>query len=195
MLAWNCGYPDAWSPSLGWVDVEGGPAFDVPVDAVVGSLGRLVAAGPVAVLEHVDNLKEDGNIYIGSSYAPVHLWIWRPPTSPELAPITTAEDAENLVADFLVAWLGYETYLATLATQDVIDRCRDGVGGCAQLGGGEFDNWKSGEVVETGPGMFEVQVELRPEDGPDVPQIFVVEPGMTADGRDAELVVLDVRPG
>jgi len=36
-------------------------------------------------------------------------------------------------------------------------------------------------------------VELRPEDGLAVPHTFVVGPGTTADGRDAELVVIDVR--
>jgi len=193
VVAWNCGYPDAWYPQIGWADVEGGPAFDVPVDAVVGSLGRLVGAGPVAVLEHVENLKKDGNLHIGSPEAPVHLWIWRPLTSPELPPPATAEDAEYLVANFLFAWLGYETYLPTLATQDVIDRCREGVGGCSPLNEGGFGNWKAGDVVETTPGTFEVQVELRPKDGSDVWQTFVVGPGTTADGRDAELVVIDVR--
>lgn len=96
----------------------------------------------------------------------------------------TAEDAANLVGDFLVAWLGYQTYLATLATQDVIDRCRDGVGGCAWLGGGGFDNWKHGDVVETAPGTYEVQVELRPEEGTSVSQILVVGAGTAADGSE-----------
>jgi hypothetical protein len=54
----------------------------VPVDAIVGSQGRLVAAGSVAVVESVENVKEDGTVYIGSSDAPVHLWIWRPSSSP-----------------------------------------------------------------------------------------------------------------
>ena len=86
VLSWDCGYPDAWYPDAGWVDVEGGPAFDVPVDAIVGSQGRLVAAGSVAVVESVENVKEDGTVYIGSSDAAVHLWIWRPSPSPDNAP-------------------------------------------------------------------------------------------------------------
>ncbi|MGH2529984.1 MAG: hypothetical protein ACRDH0_11735 [Actinomycetota bacterium] len=76
----------------------------------------------------------------------------------------------------------------------MIDRCRNGVGGCAQLGGGAFANWKSGDVIEAAPGMLEVNVDIRGEEGP-LPQIFVVGPGMAADGQEAELVVLDVPLG
>lgn len=77
----------------------------------------------------------------------------------------------------------------------MIDRCRDGVAGCADLGSGVFNNWKSGDVVETLPGTFEVSMELRPKDGANVSQVFVVGPGIAADGGDAELVVIDVRLG
>jgi len=195
VLSWDCGYPDAWYPGAGWVDVEGGPAFDVPADAIVGSQGRLVAAGSVAVVENMENVKEDGTVFIGSSDAPVHLWIWRPSASPEPPPPPTADDAEYLVANFLTWWGEAEAYLPALATQDVIDRCRHGIGGCARLGGGEIDNWKSGGVIETAPGTFEVSVELRPREGPGVPQVFVVGPGTAADGSDAEPIVTDVRPG
>ena len=196
VFAWNCGIPDAWYPSLGWTNVEGGPpARQLEIDETyLGSHGRAMAAGTVAVVEQVDNMRVDNNLHIGSSEAPVHLWIWRPPASPELPPRATAEDAEYLVARFLVAWSHeLDPYLPTLATQDVIDRCGEGVGGCAPLGERGFSNWKPGDVVETTPGTFEVQVELRPKDGPDVPQTFVVGPGTTADGRDAEIVVIGVR--
>lgn len=197
VFAWNCGIPDAWYPGLGWTNVDGGPpARQAEVDETYpGSQGRAIAAGDVAVVEQVDNIWVDKNLHIGSSEAPMHLWIWRPLTSRELPPPPTAEDAEYLIANFLIAWGGYETYLPTLATQDVIDRCRDGAGGCAQLGGGRFDNWKTDDVVETTRGTFEVRIDLRSKVGPNVSQVFVVGPGMTADGRDAELVVIDVRLG
>ncbi|MGH2529540.1 MAG: hypothetical protein ACRDH0_09450 [Actinomycetota bacterium] len=176
---------------------QGPPARQLEIDETyLGSHGRAIAAGTVAVVEQVDNMRVDNNLHIGSPEAPVHLWIWRPPASPELPPRATAEDAEYLVARFLVAWShGLDPYLPTLATQDVIDRCGEGVGGCAPLGERGFSNWKPGDVVETTPGTFEAQVELRPKDGPDVPQTFVIGPGTTADGRDAELVVIDVRLG
>jgi hypothetical protein len=48
-------------------------------------------------------------------------------------------------------------------------------------------------VVETAPGTFEVQVDLRPEVGPSVSQILVVGAGTAADGSQPELVVVDVR--
>lgn len=166
----------------------------MPVDAIVGSQGRLVAAGSVAVVESVENVKEDGTVYIGSSDAPVHLWIWRPSSSPEPPPPPTSEDAQQVVR-FLVAWLGDETHLPTLATQDVLDRCRAGVGGCAQLAGGAFRNWDPGDVAETAPGTFEVQVELLAEGGPAGALSVVVGSGTAADGGDAELIVLDVKPG
>jgi hypothetical protein len=194
VLSWDCGYPDAWYPGTGWVDVEGGPAFDVPVDAIVGSQGRLVPAGSVAVVESVENVEEDGTVYIGSSDAPVHLWIWRPSSSPEPPP-PTAEDAGRLVDRFILAWLVDETYLPTLGTQDVLDRCREGVGGCAQLAGGAFRNWDPGDVVETAPGTFEIQVELLAKDSPAGTLVFVVGPGTAADGGRVGLVVIDVRPG
>jgi hypothetical protein len=80
VFAWNCGMPDAWYPSLGWTNVEGGPpARQAEVDETyVGSQGRAVAARSVAVVEQVDNIWIDENLHIGSSEAPMHLWIWRP---------------------------------------------------------------------------------------------------------------------
>lgn len=67
--------------------------------------------------------------------------------------------------------------------------------GCPPLGGGTYQNWKQGEVVETTPGTFEVQLELRPSDGAEIPVVFVVGPGTAADSSEADLIVLDVRPG
>jgi hypothetical protein len=194
VLSWDCGYPDAWYPSAGWwVDVEGGPAFDVPADRIVGSLGRVVAGGSVAVVENVENVQENGNTIIGSSKAPVDLWIWRPLSSPASPPPPTADDAVNLVSDFLLAWNGYQTtYLPTLATQHVIDRCREGLDGCGPLGGGTA-NERIGEGVQTSPGTFKVPVEVAPDGGDTVQQTFIVGPGKTADGRDADLIVIDVR--
>lgn len=195
VFAWNCGIPDAWYPGLGWTDVQGGPPErQLEIDETIASShGRAVSAGSVVVVEQVDNIWVDDSLHIGSSEGPMHLWVWRALTSPDLPPPPTRNDAEYAVARFLGAWGGFETYLPTLATQDVIDRCRDGAGGCAPLGGGAFDNWRAGEVVETAMGTFEVEMELLADEAPSVPQVFVVGPGTAADGSEGELIVLDVR--
>jgi hypothetical protein len=193
VFAWNCGLPDAWYPGFGWANVDGGPpARQVEIDETyLGSHGRAIAAGSVAVVEQVDNMWVNDNLHIGSSDAPIHLWVWRPLVSPVPPPPPTADDAEYLVSNFLIAWGGYETYLPTLATQDVIDRCREGVDGCANFGEGGLGNWRFESVTETAPGIFEVAISLRVDDGVDVPQTFVVGPGMTADGFDGRLIVID----
>ncbi len=196
VFAWNCGVPDAWYPDLGWVDVVGGPQ-DVQTaisDTAPFSEGRAIAAGTVVVVEQIDNIWIDHNLHIGSPEGPMHLWVWRPPTAPEPPPPPTREDAEYLVARFLTAWGWSETYLPPMATQDVIDRCRDGVGGCPPLGGGTYQDWKRGDVAEPTPGTFEVRLELRQRDGPTSPVVFVVGPGIAADGSRSDLIVLDVRP-
>lgn len=197
VFAWNCGIPDAWYPDLGWVEVPGGPqdvqrAID---ETIRSSDGRSIPAGSVAVVEQVDNVWMGNSLHIGSPEAPMHLWAWRPPSAPELPPPPTREDAEYLVVRFLDAWGRSETYLSPTATQDVLDRCRAGVGGCLPLAGGSYRDWSRAEVIETEPGVFEVALELRSATGPPVPIVFVVGPGTAADGGTSDLIVLDVRPG
>lgn len=196
VFAWNCGIPDAWYPDLGWVDVPGGPQ-DVQLaidERISASLGRAVAAGSVVVVEQVDNLRVEHNLYIGSAEAPMHLWIWRPPSAPELPPPPTREDAEYLVAEFLLAWQVSEAYLPPMATQDVLDRCRAGVDGCPMLGGGRYQMTSRARAVEIRPAVFEVSVVLGSETDPDLPVRFVVGPGTAADGGTSDLIVLDVLP-
>jgi hypothetical protein len=199
VFAWNCGIPDAWYPGLGWTDVEGGPMDrQAEIDETfVGSQGRAVPAGSVAVVEQVDNVRDGRNLTIGAADAPMHLWVWRPLTAPPSPPAPGRDDAEYVATNFLLAWGGYEPYLPTLATQDVLDRCREGSGGCARLGGGDFtDDWRLVDVVGGDePGAFEVSVDLVPRDGPEVRQVFLVGPGTAADGGVQALVVLDARPG
>lgn len=198
VFAWNCGIPDAWYPGVGWTDVEGGPAArQAEIDETfIGSQGRAVAAGSVAVVEQVDNVRDGRDLTIGASDAPMHLWVWRPLAAPR-PPAPDRDDAEYAVTNFLLAWDGYEVYLPTLATQDVIDRCREGSGGCARLGGGVLaDDWRLVDVLGgQDPGSFEVAVDLIPGEGPHIRQVFLVGPGTAADGGDAALVVLDARPG
>lgn len=198
VFAWNCGIPDAWYPGVGWTDVEGGPpARQAEIDETfIGSQGRAIAAGSVAVIEQVDNVLDGRNLTIGASDAPMHLWVWRPLTAPQ-PPAPDRDDAEHEVSNFLLAWGGTEVYLPTLATQDVIDRCREGSGGCAPLGGGDLaDDWRLVDIVGgKGPGTFEVSVDLLPREGPHIRQVFLLGPGVAADGGDQRLVVLDAWPG
>jgi hypothetical protein len=35
--------------------------------------------GSVVVVEQIDNVWSNDNLYIGSLDTPMHLWIWRPP--------------------------------------------------------------------------------------------------------------------
>ncbi|HSL32036.1 MAG TPA: hypothetical protein VK871_00225, partial [Candidatus Limnocylindrales bacterium] len=141
-------------------------------------------------------VRDGRDLTIGASDAPMHLWVWRPLAAPR-PPGPDRDDAEYAVTNFLLAWDGYEVYLPTLATRDVIDRCREGSGGCARLGGGDLaDDWKLvGVVAREDPGTFEVSVDLPPREGPHIRQVFLVGPGTAADGGDQGLVVLDARPG
>jgi hypothetical protein len=78
VFAWNCGYPDAWYPTAGWLDVTGGPAGELPLTDVITTYGRAYAAGEVAIIWNIENEKRNGDLLIGSSSAPQHLWVWRP---------------------------------------------------------------------------------------------------------------------
>jgi hypothetical protein len=193
LFAWNCGYPDAWYPGVGWSDVEGGPAFDVPVSEVTGMLGRVIAADAVAVVEQIDNVERGEQIIVGSSDAPMHLWAWRSSATPPQPRPVTRQDVETLVSNFVYVWDGYEPYLPTLATKDVIDRCRTGTGGCLRLASGQFEE-RGSTATEIGGAIYEVDVKLRQPDGTDVMLTFVAGPGRTADGREAQLVLTDVQP-
>ena len=194
VLAWNCGYPDAWYPDAGWSDVSGGPAGQLPVTRVIGTYGRAYAAGSVAIVWNLDNVERNGVPVTGSSDGRQHLWVWRPTSNPPAPPQPTKEDAEELATNFVVAWVRYETYLPTLATQDVLDRCGQAAGECSALAGQPNFDWLRGSTTQTRPGIFEV-VTGPWKDGEIVPTtVLTIGPGTTADGRQAQLVVIDFRP-
>ena len=116
VLAWNCGYPDAWYPEVGWRDVEGAPAGDVPVagavdrDVGLGGGGRNRGDRRAGRHPRARRARHDGQ-----RDAPAHLWAWRPPEDPPPR-VVTAGDAREVVARFLSAWYpGYEPYLPTFA--------------------------------------------------------------------------------
>jgi hypothetical protein len=118
-----------------------------------------------------------------------------PLSAPELPPPPTRDDAEYLVARFLSAWGWSETYLSPMATQDVVDRCRDGVGGCPRLGGGTYQDGKPDEVIGTTQGTYEVHSSFVRATAPTSHSVFVVGPGTAADRSEADLIVLDVATG
>jgi hypothetical protein len=96
------------------------------------------------------------------------------------------------VDEFLADWYpGWAVYLPTLATQDVIDRFRDGERGLPSLEGWVYRSWDSHRPVEVSPGVYEVAIDLRREGEIVAELTFMVGPGTTADGRDAQLVVID----
>jgi hypothetical protein len=194
VFAWNCGYPDVWYPATGWFDVTGGPAPDVPVTEIHGSVGAAVAAGSVAVVWQVDTVQSTGGTIVGGSDAPEHIWAWRPAAQPPEPSPPTEQDADTVADNFLLAWAGYQTYLATLATQDVLDRCGSGSDGCSVFAERAGFNWTTGAIRETDPGSFDVTAGSW-NGGDFTPMaILTVGPGITADGRDAQLAVTDVRP-
>ena len=193
VFAWNCGYPDAWYPAVGWSDVMGGPGGELPVTTVVGTYGRSYSAGSVAIVWNLDNVERNGNVESGSWGARQRLWVWRPDPSPPTPSQSTWEDAENLTDNFLVAWLGYETYLPTLAAKNVIDSCRNGTNGLPSFAGGAFPDWNTERPTEIRPGTFEGRVELLQGDKPEATVIFTMGPGTAADGGDVQLVITDVR--
>jgi hypothetical protein len=190
VFAWNCGYPDAWYPGVGWSDVTGGPAPDVPVTRVIGTYGSATSAGPVAIVYEADTVSQDGRTYVGLDAAPQHLWVWRPASDPPAPRPPTKDDAERIANNFISAWDRGDPYLPTLATTDVLDRCRTS----ALCAVGASGSWSLGHADETERGTFEITAGPWADGALTPTEILTIGPGTTADGRDAPLVVTDVRP-
>ena len=168
----------------------------MPVTRVVGSVGWAAHAGDVAVVGQIDNVVRNGDVYLGDGDAAARLWIWRPPATPPAPRPLTGDDAVNLVEWFLGSWEpGLEPYRPTMATTDVIETTRAGTDGVPALEGWTFRSWNSGDAVEVSDGVFEVTIELLREGDHVADLVFGVGPGVTADGRNDRLVVVDVRPG
>ena len=166
VFAWNCGYVDAWYPGFGWRNVEGGPAASVPLtEGVIGSSGWTEGAGSVAIVGNVENIvRGDQVISWGNPDAPAHLWAWRPPSEPPSAVPVTPTDVEWAVNGFVGAWgPGYDPYLATYATSEVIEALRAGSGGLPSMEGWTYRSWNIWEPVEVEPGIYEVNVVLHEE--------------------------------
>jgi hypothetical protein len=194
LFTWDCGEPTAWyADTSSWVRT-GPPAKGLDAGYTY-SFGAVYAAGPVAVVEHVETSDYDGTPYLGSPGAPVHLWAWRPPPAP---PRSTqqpdASDAELLAEKFVSVWIyGPERYVSGFTTSDLLERMRSGIGVPA-----DFADRSIGDVMfvdadhvarALDDGRFEVRVART--DGSLIG--IVLGPGRTADGRDAQLVVTDVR--
>jgi hypothetical protein len=194
VFTWNCGSPTAWfASSSAWIHI------DRPLEAESGfsySFGWLSAAGDAAVVEEIETVAgPQGEPYVGSSDAPEHLWLWKPPAvAPESSWTPKRVDAENLVGNFLSDWYpGWEAFLAATATADVIDRSRLGRGGLVPLGDGAVGR-NFGESTSLGQGTFSVAVELIKDHQVIGTEVFTVGPGTTADGRAGQLVITDVQP-
>jgi N-acetylneuraminic acid mutarotase len=193
ILTWGCGAPAAWfTDTSTWARIERPVGADV--DGITFSLGTVHEAGPVAVVEHVETVLLNGEPYIGSPDAPRHLWAWRPPSeSIEPAPPSTLA-AENLVGTFLSDWEpGWEPYLPTRASADVLEIMREGSTGIPSFEEGAIRNWRTGPAESLEQGRHLVPVDVIRDHEVIASLIFTVGPGTTADGRKGQLVIVDVR--
>lgn len=194
LVTWDCGWPAAWfAETSSWVRI-GAPAPDLE-DSF--SLGLAHAAGSVVVAEHVESISDEGGgVSVGSPRAPAHLWLWRPPeVAPSYVASPSAHDARDLVDRFMSSWgPGWQAYLLSMASADVISRSRVGEGGLVPLEGENVRDYRVHDGVPADGEAFEVLVEYL-RDGEVVATVtYTVGPGTTADGRDAQLVIVDVRP-
>ncbi len=194
LFTWDCGDPIAWfAETSSWVRLDPVP---IPRAAREYAFGAPATAGTAVVVEQVETVRQDGAPHVGSSDAPIHLWLWRPPAvAPASSFVPGLQDAENLVGGFLSDWYpGWEVYLPTVATAEVIDRCKRGTDGVPSLDGWAFRSWNSRDPVEVSPGVYDVRIELRRDGEVAETLVFTVGPGTTADGRPDPLVIVDVRP-
>ena len=195
LFTWNCGSPAAWFAQTGaWVPIdrpiEPDPGFDY-------SFGWTSPAGDAAVVEEIETIAgQHGEPYVGSSDAPEHLWLWKPPlAAPASTWVPRRTDATDLVGSFLSNWSpGWQPYLPALATGDVIERCRSGAGGLVSLENGAIPNWGDRSAIEIANGTFDVTFELIRDHQIVGTEVFTVGPGTAADGRVGQLVITDVRP-
>jgi hypothetical protein len=196
LFSWNCGTPAAFFAATSAFTEVGSPPIGPEDPSLSYSWGSPIAAGPVALVEHIETVMQGGTPYVGAPDAPMHLWAWRPPTTPPPPTwVPTGADAENLVGEFLADWYpGWEVYLPTLATAEVIERNRTGADGLVALEGWAVRTWNSHPGVEVDPGVFEVKIELRRDGEVFATEIFTVSSGTTADGRESLVVIVDARP-
>jgi len=201
LFTWDCGSPAAWiAEDSSWVRLP-----PVPIELADPSLAygwaSVTAAGSGVVVRQIESVLEEGDPYLGSPEAPIHVWLWRPPSMPPMPSSRppTADDAERLTSNFLWAWsYGADPYLPTETTAEVLARLESGSGGLGALAGRRFDTWRypnKPPVTDLGGGLFEVDVLLSFVGGGNVPVRFEVGPGTTADGRAAQLLVTDVLAG
>jgi hypothetical protein len=192
VLTWDCGEPAAWfSETSTWARLA--PPLLGRTDQNF-SLGVEIDGGSVAVIEHFETIEEDGVPHIGLTNAPRHLWVWKPSQAPVLPAAVTTGDAENLVDSFLSDWQpGWEIYLPTLATEEVLEILYEGEQGVPSFDGWAFRSWDRDRARQVAMGTFEVPIELIREKEIVASLVFTVGPGTTADGREGQLVIVGVR--
>jgi hypothetical protein len=200
LFTWDCGDPSAWfGQTSSWVGLP--PVPLTLADPILAyGWASVTAAGSAVVARQVETVAgEEGEPYLGSPEAPTHLWLWKPPsTAMSSTPQpSTSDEVDYLISNFLWAWTyGADPYLPTEATADVLSRIASGSGGLDLFDERPPQNYRYPNrpfAIELGGGRFEVDVVFTLHDGRAVPVRFDVGPGTTADGRDAQLVVTDVR--
>ncbi|MGZ8646071.1 MAG: hypothetical protein ACXWX3_07260, partial [Actinomycetota bacterium] len=194
--AWNCGSPATWfAQTSSWVDTA--PPLPATDTRPAYSFGSVTPAGSVVVVRQVESvLGEGGGPYLGSPDAPVHIWVWRPPSVPLVfSRVPNVDDANYLLSNFLDAWSrDIRPYIPVYATADVLAKFETATGGLDLFQVRPFRNWGvHPSATDLGGGRFEVRVTLTLKDGREPTVVFDIGPGTTADGREAQLVVTDVR--
>lgn len=198
VFTWNCGSPAAWyARTSSWVDAV--PPLPATDTRPAFSWAGVTAAGSAVVVDQVETVvDQSGSPYLGSPDAPVHLWLWRPPSLPLVSTrVPNADDATNLVSNFVGAWSrDIRPYLPVYATADILAKIDGATGGLDVFRSIPFRTWRFPEhptATDLGGGRFEVRVTLTLMGGMQPTVVFDVGPGTTADGRDAQLVVIGVR--
>jgi hypothetical protein len=194
LFTWDCGEPAAWyAGTSSWVRT-GPPAKGLDAGYTY-SFGAVYAAGPVAVIEHIETVDQDGIPYVGSPGVPVHLWVWRLPATPlSSTHEPDASDAELVAERFVDVWLnGPPLYLPGFATADLLERMRGGVDVPADFADRSIGDVRFVDADHVARALDGARFEVRiaRKDGSLI-GIFL-GPGRTADGRDARIVVTDVR--
>ena len=198
VFTWNCGTQAVWyAQTSSWVATA--PPLPASDTQPTYSWASVTAAGSAVIADQVETvLGQGGEPYLGSPDAPAHLWLWRPPSMPLVAPIRVpnGDDAGYLLNNFLSALSeSVQPYLHAYATADVLAKIEPG-GGLDLFQAAPLRTWRFPDhpwATDLGGGRFEVRVTLTLKDGGEPTVVFDIGPGTTGDGRDAQLVVTDVR--
>jgi hypothetical protein len=168
LFTWDCGDPAAWfgQPSS-WVRLPPVP-LTVSDPSLAYGWASVTAAGSAVVVDQVETVVgEGGDPYLGSPDAPVHMWVWRPPSTPGFpTSAPTADDATYLLSVFLDSWSReIWPYIPVYATTEVLAKIDADGGGLDVFRARPFRNWRFPSSSDLDGGRFEARVALTSQDG------------------------------